>query len=109
MIDHSVRFKLDGKPLTPTSTVKYLGGLLDNHILWSKQTNHVTKKLNQDIGILSKLRNNTSNKTLKITYYLPFSFIFPPTVRISTMGAYKPSQPKKEIDTTEQSLKKNFI
>ena len=59
-IDHNLKFKLDGKRLTPTSTVKYLGVLLDEHLLWSKQINHVTAKLNQAIGILSTLRNNTS-------------------------------------------------
>ena len=32
-IDHNLKFKLDGKRLTPTSTVKYLGVLLDNHLL----------------------------------------------------------------------------
>ena len=50
-IDHNLKFKLNGKCLTPTSTVKYLGVLLDDHILWSKQINHVTTKLNQAIGI----------------------------------------------------------
>ena len=72
-IDHSLKFKLDGKRLTATSTVKYLGVLLDDHLIWSKQINYVTTKLNQAIGILSKLRNNTSLKTLKMTYHSLFS------------------------------------
>ena len=72
-IDHNLKFKLDGKHLTPTSTVKYHGILLDNHLLWSKQINHVTTKLNQAIGILSTLRNNTSLKTLMMTYHSLFS------------------------------------
>ena len=65
-IDRNLKFKLDGKHLTPTSTVKYLGVLLDDNLLWSKQINHVTTKLNQAIVILSTLRNNTSLKTLKM-------------------------------------------
>ena len=72
-IDHNLKFKLDGKCLTSTSTVKYLGVLLDNHLLWSKQINHVITKLNQTIGILSTLRNNTSLKTLKMTNHSLFS------------------------------------
>ena len=72
-IDYNLRFKLDGKRLTPTTTVKYLGVLLDNHLLWSKQISHVTTKLNQAICILNKLRNNTSLKTLKMTYHSLFS------------------------------------
>ena len=60
--DHSLKFKLDAKRLTQTDTVKYIGVLLDDHLLWSKQINHVATKLNQAIGILSNLKNL---KTLK--------------------------------------------
>ena len=38
-----------------------------------KQINHVTTKLNQAIGILNTLRNNTSLKTQKMTYHSLFS------------------------------------
>ena len=37
------------------------------------ETNHVTTKLDQAIGILSTLRNNTSLKTLMMTYHSLFS------------------------------------
>ena len=67
--DHSLRFKLDGKRLTQTDTVKDLGVLLDDYLLWSKQINHVATKLNQAIGILDKLRSRTSLKILKMTYH----------------------------------------
>ena len=63
---------LDRKRLIQTDTVKYLGALLDYHLLWSKQINHVATKLNQAIGILSKLRNRASLKILKITYHSLF-------------------------------------
>ena len=72
-INHSLKFKLDGKHLTANSIVKYLAVLLDDHLIWSKQINYVTTKLNQVIGILSKLRNNTSLKTLTMTCYSIFS------------------------------------
>ena len=32
-IDHSCKFKLDGKRLVPTHSVKYLGALIDEHLL----------------------------------------------------------------------------
>ena len=82
-IDHSLKFKLDGKRLTPTRTVKYFCVLLNNHLLWSKQINHVPTKLIQAIGILSKLRNN--------------------------MGAYILNQQKQNTEATEQILAKNFV
>ena len=72
-IDHNLKFKLDGKRLTPTSTVKYFGVLLNDHLLWPKQINHVTTKLRQAIGMLSTLKSNTPLKTLKMTYHSLFS------------------------------------
>ena len=70
--DHSLKLKLDGKRLTQTDTVKYLGFLLDDHLLWSKQINHVATKLNQGIGILSKLKSREFVKILKMTYHSLF-------------------------------------
>ena len=71
-LDYSVKFKLNGRRLNPISTVKYLGVLLDEHWLWTKQVNWVNSKLNQIIGILSKLRYNTSSPILKIFYHSLF-------------------------------------
>ena len=71
-LDYSVKFKLNGRRLTPISTVKYLGILLDEHLLWTKQVNWVNSKLNQTTGILSKLRYNTSLPILKIIYHSLF-------------------------------------
>ena len=46
-LDYVVKFKLNGRRLTPISTVKYLGLLLDEHLLWTMQVNWVSSKLNQ--------------------------------------------------------------
>ena len=45
-LHHSVKFKLNGKRLFPTSSVKYLGVFLDEHLYWDKQLAHVITKLN---------------------------------------------------------------
>ena len=66
--NHSLKFILDGKRLTENDTAKCLCVLLDDHLLWSKQINHVATKLNQAIGILSKLRSRASLNILKMTY-----------------------------------------
>ena len=71
-LDCSVKFKLNEKRLNPISTVKYLGILLDEHLLWTKQVRWVNSKLNQTTGILSKLRYNTSVRILKIVYHSLF-------------------------------------
>ena len=63
------KFKLDGKRLVPTKSVKYLGVLLDEHLHWNEQISQVKMKLNRAIGILSKLRYNANLSVLKIIYY----------------------------------------
>ena len=73
--DPSLKIILDGKRLIQTDTVKYLGVLLDDCLLWSKQINHVATKLNQASGILSKLRSRAFLKILKITLSLFYSHL----------------------------------
>ena len=68
-LNYSVKLKLNGKRLFPTSSVKYLGVFLDQHLYWNKQLAHFIAKLNQGIGILSKLRRSTNLKILKIVYH----------------------------------------
>ena len=69
---NSFKFKLDGKRLVPTKSVKYLGVLLDEHLHWNEQISQVKMKLNRAIGILSKLRYNANLSVLKIIYYSLF-------------------------------------
>ena len=45
-LNNSFQIKLDEKRLFPTSTVKYFGVLLDEHITWSPQILHIQMKLN---------------------------------------------------------------
>ena len=74
-LNNSFKIKLDGKRLFPTSSVKYLGVLLDEHLTWSPQISHVQMKLNRAIGILSKLRyqaNIPFMYILKTVYYSLF-------------------------------------
>ena len=54
-IDHSFKFKLDGKRLVPTHSVKYLGVLIDKHLLWNKQVAQIKMSLNRAIVMLTKL------------------------------------------------------
>ena len=65
-LDYSVKFKLNGRRLISISTIKYLGILLDERLLWAKQVSWVNSKLNQTTGILSKLSYSVSLPILKI-------------------------------------------
>ena len=71
-IDHSFKFKLDGKRLVPTHSVKYLGVLIDEHLLWNKQVAQIKMRLNRAIGMLSKLRINANFQILKTAYHSLF-------------------------------------
>ena len=68
-LDHSFKFKIDGKRLIPIHSVKYLGVLLDEHMSWNKQIYQTKLKLNRAIGIISKLRSHANVNPLRMTYY----------------------------------------
>ena len=71
-LNNSFKFKPDGKRLFPTTSVKYLGVLLDEHLTWSPQISHVQMKLDRAIGILSKLRYQPNIHILKMVYHSLF-------------------------------------
>ena len=64
-LDQSFKFKLDGKRLIPTHSVKYLGVLIDEHLPCNKQIAQIKMRLNRAIGMLSKLRINADFDILK--------------------------------------------
>ena len=45
-LDHSFKFKLDGKRLLPNHFGKYLGVLIDEHLLRNKQIVQIKMRLN---------------------------------------------------------------
>ena len=71
-IDHTLKLKLDGKRLSSSKLVKYLGVLLDEHLQWNDQLAHVKIKLNRAIGILCKIRHNANPTILKGVYHSLF-------------------------------------
>ena len=71
-IDHSFNSKLDGKRLVPTHSVKYLGVLIDKHLLRNKQVAQIKIRLNRAIGMLTNLRINANFHILKNAYHSMF-------------------------------------
>ena len=71
-LNNSFEINLDGKRLSPAISMKYLGILLDEHLTLSPQISHVQMKLNQAIGILSKLRYQENIHILKTIYHSLF-------------------------------------
>ena len=96
-LNNSFKIKLDGKWLIPTTSVKYLGVLLDEHLTWSPQISHAQIKLNGAIGILIKLRYQVNIYILKMVYnHSIFGIIF---FMPACFGSTKPiwNPPKQSI------------
>ena len=72
VVNYNIRLKLGGKPLYLTSSIKYLGILLDEHLTWKTQINSLSLKLSRANGILSKLQHFLPPSTLTTVYYALF-------------------------------------
>ena len=62
--EKNILLYIDGKPIEKTSSVKYLGILLDSNLSWKAHIYELSKKLSKSVRILSKLR-----------YYLPINIL----------------------------------
>ena len=65
--------KLNGKRLYPSTNIKYLGVLLDEHLSWKPYINELTKKLNRSNSMLSKVRHYVNCNTIRSLYFALFS------------------------------------
>lgn len=65
---------VDGKVVERTFQVKFLGVQLDEHLDWRKHTGHIIRKLAKYVPILYRIRNNLTEKSLKLIYN---SLIYP--------------------------------
>ena len=75
-IKHDLKIKINGKKLTPCSSVKYLGIYIDEHLNWNTHLAELRPKLSRAVGMLSKLRYYVSAETLRMVYFGIFSSIF---------------------------------
>ena len=69
----TIKIKLHGKLLIPSSEVKYLGVYLDEKLDGIKHSEDLIKKLNRSNGMLAKARHYISEDYLKNVYYATFS------------------------------------
>ena len=70
--NHNIRLILNGKILSPSSSVKYLGVHLDNQLSWKKHTEILSTKLRKTNGLISKLRHFAPKTILHQFYYAFF-------------------------------------
>ena len=74
-IDFDLKIKIDGKKITPSKFVKYLGIYLDNFLSWQKQEQDMRSRLSRAAGMLCKVRHFVNFATLKMVYYGIFASI----------------------------------
>ena len=74
-IDFELKIRIDGKKITPSKFVKYLGIYLDNFLSWQKQEQDMRCRLSRAAGMLCKIRHYVEFDTLKMVYYGIFASI----------------------------------
>ena len=74
-IDFELKIRIDGKKITPSKFVKYLGIYLDHFLSWQKQEQDMRSRLSRAAGMLCKIRHYVDFDTLKMVYYGIFASI----------------------------------
>ena len=75
LINYNLKIKINGKKLLQSSTVKYLGIVLDPFLNWSAHVNSLAPKLNRAAGMLAKIRHFVTAHTLRNIYFGIFSLL----------------------------------
>ena len=105
-LDREMIIKLNGKRLTPTDNVKYLGMYLDNHLSWDQHILKLSTTLSRANGILSKLRYNSPRNVCLNAYY---SIFYSHLIYGSNMwGLTSDSNIEKKNRKTSGNMHKDF-
>ena len=72
-IDSEINIKLNGKHLYPSTHIKYLGVLIDEHLSWKPHIDELIKKLNKTNSMLSKIRHYVNKDIIRSIYFSIFS------------------------------------
>lgn len=71
-LDYNLKIKLDGKRLPLSSSVRYLGVIIDEHLCWTKHLDLLASKLRRANGMLSNLRHYLPKYLLRSIYFALF-------------------------------------
>ena len=68
-IPQDISIKIQGKRITPSSHVKYLGIFVDEHLSWNYHVKELSNKLSGANGIISKLQHYAPKCAVLSVYY----------------------------------------
>jgi len=71
-LEFDLKIKLNRERLIPSSSIKYLGVIIDENLNWDNHINNLSIKLNRANAMLSKVRYYVNNKTLLSIYHAIF-------------------------------------
>ena len=54
---------LDGQTLNPTASARYLGIIIDDHLLFKSHINHLENKISRSVRVTAKLSYNLPHNT----------------------------------------------
>ena len=66
----TVKIKLSGKRIYPTTNVKCLGVKIDEHLTWQNHINDLSVKLNRTNALLFKIKKFVENIKIYLFCYL---------------------------------------
>ena len=72
--DHNMSIQMDGSAINRSSSIKYLGVIIDHKLNWCEHISYVKNKVSKGVGILYKARQYLDKKSLHNLYY---SYIYP--------------------------------
>ena len=72
-ITKNLNFRISGEKVKLSRTVKYLGIILNENLLWQDHRNILIPKLSRDVGLLSKIWYHTPKHLLRTIYFCIFN------------------------------------
>lgn len=72
VLESRITLKLAGKKIFESPKVKYLGIILDSKLCWKTHINELSKKLGRTVGMLYKIRHQSSKHVLRSLYFSLF-------------------------------------
>jgi len=63
---------MNGVRIQQTDSIKYLGVIIDNKLLWKPQISSLCRKLSQACGVVCKIRHFADTKILRLIYFSLF-------------------------------------